>query len=1202
MLSITTGGVRTNKHFFVGKLTTRQNGLSCIAVKINNNTLKFLVDSGASVSLIKSCFIPKGTIGWKSEIILHGVNGRINNRGCVNLEIEIEKVRVAQQFVVVDEIVCDVAGIIGIDFLKREGAVIDFAEQWIKIREESCQIPMQGVNVVSTIIPRRCERIVEVEVDCVGDVVVLPRQVAAGVFVGGMIVREKDGKIPVRIMNVNECDVKLNNYRPSVASIDEYDCVGFENDKNRYNAKRVEEVLDSVDLKHLNDDERLTIQKVLAQYNDVFHLPQDKLSVTGLFQQTISVPEGSNPTYIKPYRLPHSQKVEINKQVDQMVKDGVVEEASSAWNSPLLLVPKKEDQNGNKKWRLVIDYRQVNKVIEDDKFPLPNITEILDSLSGAVYFSHLDLSQGYYQLELEKNSRKITAFTTPAGQFQMTRLPMGLKISPSAFSRMMTVAMSGLNFTNCFIYLDDLIVFGRNLGEHSYNLKLVLNKLREVNLKLNVGKCQFLKRSLVYLGHTISEKGIEPDKSKVEVIHNFPTPVNQDEVKRFVAMANYYRRHIRNFALIARPLNLLTRKGVEFKWSSKCQDSFNSLKMSLASAEVLDFPDFSDKNEFVLHTDASGTAVGSLLSNSNKRPVAFASRGLSKGELNYSTIEKELLAIVWAVKHFRPYLFGRKFTIVTDHRPLIYLFSLINPSSRLIKFRLALEEYNFEVVYLKGKHNVVADALSRINIDELRSLADNEEQVNMVTTRGMARRERINGAGEESNSTVPIELLRPPKDIKWWMKVEEDELINNGISLKNCEGCEKFIQVNIRTQADIDSIVQDFNTLTEAFGIQEMVVLKSRVAVELVKSFQNAHQNSLIKFVFVNGATVVMDQKQKKVILNDFHHLMTGGHAGIKRMYRNIKQRFSWPGLKKDVEEYVSKCLSCKKCKIIRHIKAPMEMTSTAGEAFQKVYLDLVGPLPMDDSGYKYILTIQCELTKFVEAYPIKNKEAETVADKFVKEFILRFGVPRVIATDCGTEFTAQLFTETCKLLEIEKLLSTPYHHESIGALENSHKQLGQYLKIKTLEKGGYWSSWVPFWTFTHNNSVHSSTNYAPAELVFGKLTTLPSNLSNTIDPIYNFDSYVSELKYRIQVAWKDAKENLTKAKGNIKNRFDKKVFCKDEWKVGEKILLLNHARKDKLEKYYNGPFVITKLDLPNIYINYNGKEKKVHINNVKSV
>jgi Reverse transcriptase (RNA-dependent DNA polymerase)/RNase H-like domain found in reverse transcriptase len=322
-----------------------------------------------------------------------------------------------------------------------------------------------------------------------------------------------------------------------------------------------------------------------------------------------------------------------------MLEQKIIEPAASAWSSPILLVPKKADSSGNKRWRLVIDYRTLNEEIVDEKFPLANITDILDSLAGAVYFTTLDLSQGFYQLPIKEEDRSCTAFITNKGQYQMCKLPMGLKISPSAFSRLMTVALAGLTYENCFVYLDDIIVFGKNLDQHNKNLMAVLTRLRTVNLKLNPAKCTFARKSVLYLGHVISDKGILPDPGKLQVIKKFPIPKNADESKRFVAFANYYRKFVKNFSIIASPLNKLQKKEAIFNWTTECQNAFETLVKELSDPKFLDYPNFSKDNTFILTTDASKIGLGAVLANSNGRPVAFASRTLNQAEANYSITE-----------------------------------------------------------------------------------------------------------------------------------------------------------------------------------------------------------------------------------------------------------------------------------------------------------------------------------------------------------------------------------------------------------------------------------------------------------------------------------------------------------------------------------------------------------------------------------
>lgn len=624
-------------------------------------------------------------------------------------------------------------------------------------KEISLHLDFLKTNFNSYItLPARCESVHFIDTYLENDCVIAAQQLCEGVFVANTLSRPNNGKVAVRILNTRETDVNLNYLQLTTCSLDDYFICQFE--KPKINSDRVKLLFSLLNLKHLNDEEQKSIENICAKFPDIFHLPGDKLSTTSVYEQTIELKPHTTPIYTKQYRLPHAQKSELDKQIKNMLDTGIIEEARSPWSSPLLLVPKKLDSNNEKKWRVVIDYRKLNNQIQDDKFPLPNINEILDSLSGAIYFTHLDLYQGFFQTKLHKDSRPCTAFTTGKNQYQMTRMPMGLKSSPNNFSRMMTIAMSGLNYDKCLIYQDDLIVIGRNLNSHNTNLMDVFGRLRSVNLKLNPPKCNFLQKQVLYLGHIISKDGIQPDSEKIKVLVNYPRPQSVDDVKRFVAFANYYRKFIPNFAEIALPLNRMSRKNATYCWSSECEKSFQKLKLALTTPPVLQYPDFSENNEFVLQTDASGQAIGSVLCNSDGRPVAYASRTLNKAEINYPTIEKELLAIVWSVKYFRPYLYGRRFKIQTDHRPLIYLFGMRDPSSRLLKFRLQLEEYNFTVEYLKGKNNSVADALSRIRLTS-KDLKDMSEEIKInVMTRGQHRKAQTcrNYGSNESADNIDI--------------------------------------------------------------------------------------------------------------------------------------------------------------------------------------------------------------------------------------------------------------------------------------------------------------------------------------------------------------------------------------------------------------------------------------------------------------
>lgn len=1198
---------------------------SSLELLVGYSKYSFLVDSGASMSALKHETVLRWNLPVHTErISINGIGGKVQSIGYVFVTLNLNGEEFEHKFYVIDYLPCFQHGIIGRDFLNKYQAILDFENNTVSLNNlNNKRITVSMINGSLDkgsflTIPPRCEKFFVVDSSIHDECVVLPKELCQGVFMAGSICKPNKGKICIQVLNTRESEVNLSYFRPEIHCLTEYNLCSFEN--SGVDGERVRTMFSHLNLSHLNEEERLSIQNICAKFSDVFHLPNDKLTTANLYDQSIQLKPNADPVYVKQYRLPFSQRSEVEKHIQKMLSDNIIEPAKSEWSSPILLVPKKSDDE-SKKWRLVIDFRKLNDRILDDKFPLPNITDILDSLSGAMYFSQLDLSQAYYQANLSPESRKYTAFTTPSGQYQMTRLPMGLKISPSSFSRLMTIAMSGLTYDKLFIYLDNLICFGRNLETHNKNLMDILTRLRKTNLKLNPSKCDFLRKEMQFLGHVISTEGIKPDPEKIKIVQNYPVPKNADETKRFVAFTNFYRKFIPKFAEKSLPLNRLCRKNIEFKWTQDCQESFCSLKNSLISPPILQYPNFNNDNTFILQTDASGYAIGSVLSNSDNKPVAFASRNLNKAELRYPTIEKELLAIVWSVKYFRPYLYGRKFIIRTDHKPLIYLFNMANPSSRLTKFRLLLEEYDYIIEYVKGADNAAADALSRIRISS-EELKEMNERIMCVLTRAQRkildekrlRNESDNPAVDKDTSNIRsdqpnvVGSLKKPEDCvelsfvdeREWKMIERNSPEKSNLFAYNPNKCIIYINPSFRSYCARDAFVRKLECFCKQLKIKSVFIIKNdnniKEIKELTRMINDTPKWSGPRLHILNSVIRISDHDTQRVILNDYHMLPTSGHAGIRRMVNNIKRRYFWPGLEKDVSDFVNRCDKCLRHKHFRHIKEPMVLTDTGHSSFDRIYLDLVGPLVKDNDSNAYILTLQCDLSKYVEAYPIKNKDTVSVATAFVSNFILRYGIPRQIISDRGTEFVSSVIKEMCEILKIEQKTSTAYHHQSIGSLENSHKNLMSYLRIQTENEPQNWSMWLPYWCFAYNTTVHTETKYTPYELVFGKPCNLPSNLTSEIDPLYNHYDYPKQLKYRLQKSQYDARHNLILSKEIRKSKYD----CYTNpisYNVGDLILLKNEQCVNKLDPLYIGPFRVIEDCEPNLKIDYKGKEMLVHKN-----
>ena len=405
--------------------------------------------------------------------------------------------------------------------------------------------------------------------------------------------------------------------------------------------------------------------------------------------------------------------------MNEYLEQGIIQPSKSAWNAPIWIVPKKIDQTGVQKWRIVIDYCKLNEITYEDKFPLPNIEDIFDSLCHAKIFTTIDLASGFHQIPIHPEDKEKTAFSTANNHYEFNKMPFGMVNSPATFQQVMNQALTGLIGSECLVYLDDIIIYSHNFPSHLQKLQAVFQRLQQHGLLIQPDKTEFAKNEVLYLGHTISSNGLSVQKPKVDKILNFPRPTDVTSLQHFLGLTGYYQRFIPNYSQKTRSLSELTKKNQTFEWTEKRKEDFENLRRELGSPNlILQFPDFT--KDFFLNTDASNYAIGAVLSQEVEekqlKPLSFASRTLNKPEINYATIEKELLAIIWACKQFRSYLYGRKFTILSDHKPLQWLFNINDPGSRLLHWRLKLAEYHYEIKHISGTKNTVADALSRINI------------------------------------------------------------------------------------------------------------------------------------------------------------------------------------------------------------------------------------------------------------------------------------------------------------------------------------------------------------------------------------------------------------------------------------------------------------------------------------------------------
>lgn len=1179
----------------------------------------FLVDTGATISIFKENKLKNNKfINYNSKCGISGIEANLRyTLGSTHTHLLLNNHAVEHTFHIVENnfpIPAD--GIIGLDFISKYKGVVNYNEWKLTIYPENnaygISIPIHDSHPENVLfLPARCEVIRRIKFYSDSEEFLVPNQeLTKGVYVGRTIASKS---CPfVRILNTNYENKTLTCTKLATEPLDNYLILGLQSPQSNHKEKVLEAVSKNCPPYILT-----SLTKLLYEFHDIFAIESDTITTNNFYKQKLRLSDNT-PIYIRNHRLPHYQKPEINKQINDMLKNKIIEPATSEYNSPILLVPKKSHSNDkNKSWRFVVDYRCLNKKLLADKFPLPRIDVILDQLGRAKYFSCLDLLSGFHQIELDKKSRDMTAFSTDKGSFRFTRLPFGLKIAPNSFQRMMTLAFAGLSPDRAFIYMDDLIVIGCSEKHMLKNLREVFETCRKFNLKLNAYKCVFFKHEVTFLGHKCTDKGILPDDTKYDIIRNYPEPRDAESVKRFVSFCNYYRKFIPKFSEYSYYLTRLTKKNIPFVWSALCQKSFNYLKETLLKPPILQYPDFS--KTFYITTDASKRACGAVLSQKygNKQlPVAYASRTFTTGEQNKAVIEQELTAIHWALNYFKPYIYTVKFVVQTDHRPLTYLFSMKKPSSKLTRMRLDLEEFDFVIEYIKGKDNVGADALSRIDFQDLKQLNHTTSSIQRVVTRSMTSKFTKTSNRSEKECPRPIkdklkiveainisEVMELPQ-AKFIFNHKINKLIlimgNNTLRSFNLDDCFNKGKINldlILLKLEKEAISKSIKAIRLSLGDQVFNIISAQ-------RFKMKASNILnkLQIVLTPKVKIINNNEEKLEILQRYHEdPVFGGHCGSKRLLEKLRRYYTWKNLAKDVSNYVKNCIKCQENKALTKPKEKLCLTPTPQKPFHIVQIDTIGPLLRSDKGNNYAVTIMCDLTKYLVCIPVLDKSAKTVAKAIFDHFVLIYGPMTQVITDRGSDYVNKVLTELFKLLRVSHHTSTSYHHRSVGTIERSHRTFNEYVRSYINNGKTDWDEWLNSFTYCYNTTPSTVHGYCPFELIFGKTPTNFDFLeSETIEPLYNPDSYANEVKFRLQVAHQRAQKLLMKSKMYRKEKYD--VHSRPQVIKAGDLVLLENSPRHKLDPLFEGPFTVKSVKEPNCTLrDEKNKEFVVHMDRIKT-
>lgn len=765
------------------------------------------------------------------------------------------------------------------------------------------------------------------------------------------------------------------------------------------------------------------INEVLSMYKDIFseelgHYTYTKVNLKLKNDQI-------KPKFLKARTVPLAFREQMDQELDRLVEKGVISPINfSEWATPLVPVIK---QDGT--IRLCADYKiTLNANLEDVNYPMPLIEELFAALQGGRKFTKLDLKEAYTQVEVDEETSKLLTWNTHKGLFKVNRLVYGTKPNTAIFQQIMDKTMKGLKGVVCL--LDDILITGKNEDEHIENVRAVFERLKQAGLKLKKEKCKFFQDQVKYLGHIVDANGLRKDPEKLQSIKNVPRPTNHKEIRAFIGMVNYYAKFIPNLSSILTPLFKLLRKEEKFIWDEKCEAAFNYAKKKLVDETILTH--FNPKYPIKVTCDASGIGIGACLSqqfpDGNMKPITFVSRTLTAAEKNYSVLDREALAIYYAVKKFLYYLLGRKFILVTDHQPLKTIFGQkrgIPPmaAGRLQRWNVFLSNFDFEVEYIKGTSNLIADCLSRLPMSEA--------------------------------------------------KIGEEKLTSTYLNFVNTSFTNVIDEKQVRIEARHDPI------LARVIEFVNKGWPTHNIDTELKPFYNKACELTIERGVLMWGYRVVIPVKLRKAVIKELH----SAHTGMVKMKSIARSLVWWPKVDDDIEKCVNNCTVCLKYRQDdkKSIVIPWPNTEFP---FQRIHIDFMGPF----KGNTYLIVLDAH-SKWTEAFKMKTISAEETVER-IRECCARFGVPQVIVSDCGTQFMSNTFQSFCTKNGIKHIPTAPYHPASNGAAENAVKTFKMGLTKAMDDRNNMGESLTTLenrFLMKYRSTVHSTTGETPFKRMFNR-------------------------------------------------------------------------------------------------------------------
>ena len=1202
-----------------------------MSIVVEGMEVKAVVDSGAQRTVIKKSLADKVCVDKKqSAILLKGIGkDLVQGASIEGVEIKVGNL-VTKESLIAADIEDDI--LLGLDFLSKHEVAIDFGNGSMKFKEQVIQGRLAGDSGVEPISMRvKLRGKVKVPPNsvayCVGE---LPEKMNSnfcfspkydeGIKCLMPSTYHRPGKfLPVQCVNDTDVTIVMEA-GVVVGSVMEADELKGSHEHRRAEAvrvrlaekvhKKMEDLVLPIHLvslyenacEGLEEDQKLALKCLLIEFQDVFAASDFDLGCFTAVEHEIELENEAAPFRMKARRIPPGYAEEEEKHIEELLKAGVIKSSTSPFASAPVLVRKKDG-----KLRYCIDFRTLNNMTKKVCFALPLIQDMVDSLAGNKFMSSLDMNNGYYQVRVKEDHQERTAFITKYGLYEFVRMPFGLCNAPSTFQRAMNLVLRGLTWKTALAFLDDVMVLGRTFDEHLENLREVLGRFREYNLKLKPRKCTLFKRKVKFLGRLVGENTVEVDPESVEGVKDWPIPKCTKDVESFLGFVNYHREHIPRLAEIAEPLYSLTGKA-PFQWDEVKQLAFEKLKETLLSPEVLAIPQ--NEGGFVLDCDASDSAVAAELSQYQDgvlKPVAFGSKKLSPLQRRYCTTRKELLAVVTFTRQFRHYLLSRPFLCRTDHNSLTWLTRFKDIEGQLARWLEELAQYDISIVHRRGVDHANADRLTRRGDDldrcdcyragtrledlpcggckycerMMRQWSRFEEDVDDV----------VPLATKVSEDVLKVRVVVPVRESNWADGLSVKEWIQKQDEDEGIKKVKSWLESG--TDPTSNEWQEQSKWTKDLWRVREQLFLED----ELLKyRWEDAQQEESKK--------LVVPRSMRDELLRLAHENVVAGHFGCEKTRQRLKMAYFWPGMSSDVELFVRSCMACERNKKGGKCKVQFEHF-TSGAPMEKVHIDIVGPFPKSKQGNMYIVVMVCQFSKWCEAVAIPEQSAETVARAAVMEFFARMGSPYILYSDQGANFESDLFAEVCRLLGIAKKRTSGYRPNSNGQAERYIQTIVQMVRC-TGESQDRWDEKLPLLMAAVRSTVNKSTGFTPNRLMLGREVCTPLQLM--LPPESREDrsliDFVSRLQRDMEEVHETAREKLKGVQVRQRAIRDPKRRA-PEFERGDLVMVVNSATKvgqcRKLSERWLGPLIVTKVLSPILYkVTTRKKEKTVHVERMK--